>query len=169
MRSKAILTIILTVISFLTSIGTATAQEIERSWKDRLTTYITETYRISNASLIVDIVLDISESRKIEPTLVLAMIHVESGFNHKARNPSGAKGLMQVMTPLHNNRFTNRNLVYDPQSNIEVGVEIWKECEERSRNFNQTAKCYSGGSQTWATKVKKQQKVFEKFDIIKEL
>lgn len=163
MRSTKLLTIILTVVSMLTSIGTATAQEIERSWKDRLADYITDTYRISNAKSIVDIVIDISESRNIEPTLVLAIISVESGFNPKARNVSGAKGLMQVMTPLHSKRFPSHHFYFEPTTNIEVGLDIWQECEQKSKTFNQAAKCYSGGSMTWASKVKLQK---QKFDII---
>lgn len=163
MRVFKSITIILTAVSLLNPIGTATAQEIERSRKDRLVDYITETYRISNAKVLVDIVTDIAESRNIEPSLVLAIISVESSFNPKARNESGAKGLMQVMTPLHNKRFPSHNLHFEPVTNIEVGLDIWQECEQKSKNFNQAAKCYSGGSETWASKVKRQK---QKFDTI---
>jgi soluble lytic murein transglycosylase-like protein len=165
MRVFKSLTILLTLAAMATSAGTATAQEIERSWKDRLTEYVADTYKISNAKTIVDIVIDISESRNVEPSLVLAMISVESGFNPKARNISGAKGLMQVMTPLHSKRFPSHHFYYDPMTNIEVGLDIWQECEARSKSFNQAAKCYSGGSLTWAKKVKTQQ---QKFDKLKE-
>lgn len=165
MRFRKLLTILFTMVSLATSAGTATAQEIERTLRDRLIDYITETYKISNASTIVDAVIRVSEQKDIEPTLLLAIIHVESRFQSKARNQSGAKGLLQVLYPAHKDKFSSLKMAYDPDKNIEVGATIWKDCEERSKTFKQTSRCYSGGANQWDKKVLLQK---QKFDIIKE-
>ncbi len=41
-------------------------------------------------------ILDESIRRSIDPLLVLAIIHVESGFQHKAVSNDGGRGLMQI-------------------------------------------------------------------------
>lgn len=41
-------------------------------------------------------ILDESIGRSIDPMLVLAIIHVESGFQHKAVSQDGGRGLMQI-------------------------------------------------------------------------
>ncbi len=165
MRFRKVLTILLTAVSLATSVGQATAQEIERSWRDRLADYITETYRISNASIIVDSVMKISEEKDIEPTLLLAIIHVESRFQSRARNQSGARGLMQILYPAHKEKFSTLADAYVPEHNIKAGANIWKDCEDRSKTFKQTSRCYSGGAYLWDKKVLKEK---QKFDTIKE-
>jgi soluble lytic murein transglycosylase-like protein len=106
----------------------------------------------------VDKVIEVAEQRDLEPTLLLAIIAVESRFNPKASNKSGAKGLMQVMMPLHADKFDTPKMVYTIDSNVEVGAKIWHDCMQRSRNLNAAAKCYSGGSTSWLAKVKRVKK-----------
>ena len=161
MRLPRIITILLVAVSLATSVGKAAAQEIERSWQERLTTHISETYKISNAKTIVDAVLMMSHAYEIEPSLLFAIIHVESRFQSRAKNSSGATGLTQVMLPLHKSKFDKNSSVYDPEENIRVGAEIWKECELKSKTFNQAARCYSGDSTSWARKVSSQQIKFK--------
>ena len=51
----------------------------------------TEAWRISQA------VLDESSKRSFDPLLVLALIEIESEFQHAAVSPVGARGMMQIM------------------------------------------------------------------------
>jgi soluble lytic murein transglycosylase-like protein len=60
----------------------------------------------------------------IDPHLVHAMVQAESNYQPGARSQAGARGLMQVM-PTTGLAFGIKNL-YDPQSNLEAGVQYLK-------------------------------------------
>ncbi|NBC13090.1 MAG: transglycosylase SLT domain-containing protein [Gammaproteobacteria bacterium] len=57
---------------------------------------------------------------RLSPTLVLAVIEVESDFNPRARSPKNAQGLMQLI-PETAERFGVRD-VWDPEQNIRGGM-----------------------------------------------
>jgi soluble lytic murein transglycosylase-like protein len=67
----------------------------------------------------------------LEPTLILAVMAVESGFNPFAQSAVGAQGLMQVMTRVHDEKyvaFGGHRAAFDPLANLRVGVRVLKEC-----------------------------------------
>jgi hypothetical protein len=67
----------------------------------------------------------------LEPTLILAVMAVESSFNPFAQSPVGAQGLMQVMTKIHNDKYEaygGHLAAFDPVSNLRVGVSVLKDC-----------------------------------------
>lgn len=71
----------------------------------------------------------------LEPTLILAMIAIESSFNPFAQSPVGAQGLMQVMTHIHDDKyqpFGGTHAAFDPVTNLRVGVMVLKECMARA-------------------------------------
>lgn len=57
----------------------------------------------------------------VDPSLVRAVIKVESDFDARARSTKGAEGLMQLMPDTV--RLHQVNNVYDPQENIHGGVK----------------------------------------------
>ena len=57
----------------------------------------------------------------LDPALVRAVIHAESGFNAKARSPKGAMGLMQLMPGTA--RMLGVTTAYVPSQNILGGAQ----------------------------------------------
>ncbi len=75
-------------------------------------------------------VLTESRAAGIDPLLVLALIHVESSFNPRARSRAGALGLMQVRVPtlreqLNRPRAKRRDAL-NPQTNVQAGVRYFR-------------------------------------------
>lgn len=65
----------------------------------------------------------------IDPLLVMGIIQVESEFNPECYY-GGCYGLMQVNKSQHLSRIDKLNAsdLYNPESNIRVGVDIFSEC-----------------------------------------
>ena len=66
------------------------------------------------------IIVQVAARHGIDPTLVRAVIQVESNYESRARSPKGAKGLMQLM-PDTARRYGLAN-AYDPAANIDAGI-----------------------------------------------
>jgi soluble lytic murein transglycosylase-like protein len=78
-------------------------------------------------SLLVAEAFAIGEKIKLDPTLILAVMAIESRFNPFAQSNHGAQGLMQVMTRIHSEKYDNFGGIlaaFDPISNLRVGVKV---------------------------------------------
>lgn len=92
---------------------------------------------------------DVGRRAGLEPTLVLAVMAIESGFNPFAQSHVGAQGLMQVMTGIHREKyevFGGRNAAFDPVTNLRVGVQILKDCIRRAGSLEGGLKHYVGAA-----------------------
>lgn len=86
---------------------------------------------------------------RVEPTLVLAVMAVESSFNPFAQSPVGAQGLMQVMTHIHDDKyeaFGGTRAALDPVTNLRVGVQVLKECIQRAGSVSEGLRHYVGAA-----------------------
>ena len=86
---------------------------------------------------------------KLDPTLILAIMAIESGFNPFAQSPVGAQGLMQVMTKIHSDKydgFGGKLAAFDPVSNLRVGVKVLQECISRAGSVEGGLKYYVGAA-----------------------
>jgi hypothetical protein len=84
---------------------------------------------------------------KLDPTLILAIMAIESGFNPFAQSPVGAQGLMQVMTKIHSDKyesFGGKLAAFDPVTNLRVGVKVLQECISRAGSLEGGLKLYVG-------------------------
>jgi hypothetical protein len=86
---------------------------------------------------------------KLDPTLILAIMAIESSFNPFAQSNVGAQGLMQVMTQLHDQKyeaFGGNFAAFDPVTNLRVGVQVLKECIARAGSLEAGLKFYVGAA-----------------------
>jgi soluble lytic murein transglycosylase-like protein len=82
---------------------------------------------------------------RVDPALVKAVIHAESGFRAGARSRRGARGLMQVM-PRTGRAYGARNLD-DPSENLRAGVRHLRYLLDRyGQNPRLALAAYNAGS-----------------------
>ena len=92
---------------------------------------------------------EIGQNVKLDPTLILAIMAIESGFNPFAQSPVGAQGLMQVMTQIHHDKYANlggKRAAFDPMANLRVGVKVLQECINRAGSIEGGLKYYVGAA-----------------------
>jgi hypothetical protein len=100
-------------------------------------------------SALVSAAFDIGDKAKLDPTLILAIMAIESGFNPFAQSPVGAQGLMQVMTGVHHDKyqhFGGKLAAFDPVTNLRVGVKVLQECIARAGSIEGGLKFYVGAA-----------------------
>ena len=98
-------------------------------------------------SVLVSEAFEIGQKAKLDPTLILAIMAIESGFNPFAQSPVGAQGLMQVMTKVHHDKyehFGGKLAAFDPVTNLRVGVKVLQECISRAGSVEGGLKFYVG-------------------------
>ena len=98
-------------------------------------------------SVLVSEAFEIGQRAKLDPTLILAIMAIESGFNPFAQSPVGAQGLMQVMTKVHHDKYDNfggKLAAFDPVTNLRVGVKVLQECIARAGSVEGGLKLYVG-------------------------
>ena len=113
--------------------------------------WIAKKYKVAPEPLaaLVAEAYDIGKQTKLEPTLLLAIMAVESSFNPFAQSPVGAQGLMQVMTTIHSDKYANyggSHAAFDPKSNLRVGVQVLQECIQRAGSLRGGLKYYVGAA-----------------------
>jgi hypothetical protein len=113
--------------------------------------WLSKKYRVAPEPLsaLVAEAYEIGARAKIDPTLILAIMAVESSFNPFAQSPVGAQGLMQVMTTIHTDKYENFGghfAAFDPVSNLRVGVKVLQECIARAGSVEGGLRYYVGAA-----------------------
>jgi hypothetical protein len=139
------------VVADLTGIERATATDPKDLPKQQaaLAYWLSKKYRVAPEpiSALVAESYELGAKYKMDPTLILAVMAVESGFNPFAQSPVGAQGLMQVMTKVHADKygmFGGKLAAFDPVSNLRVGVKVLQECIERAGSTEGGLRLYVG-------------------------
>lgn len=86
---------------------------------------------------------------QIDPTLILAVMAIESNFNPFAQSSVGAQGLMQVMTRVHVAKYKDHGgelAAFDPITNLHVGIQVLKDCIRTNGSTELGLRCYVGAS-----------------------
>lgn len=91
----------------------------------------------------------VGQRAQLDPTLILAIMAVESSFNPFAQSAVGAQGLMQVMTRVHDEKYSafgGSHAAFDPLTNLRVGVQVLKDCIARAGSLEDGLRYYVGAA-----------------------
>jgi soluble lytic murein transglycosylase-like protein len=72
----------------------------------------------------------LSETTKLKPHMILAVMAIESSFHPYIQSQAGAQGLMQVMTEIHvkkYDKYGGKLAAFDPLTNLRVGTQVLQE------------------------------------------
>jgi len=93
----------------------------------------------------------LGEKIKLDPTLILAVMAIESRFNPFSESSYGAQGLMQVLTRVHVDKyedFGGKLAAFDPVTNLRVGVQVLLDCVRKAGSVEGGLKLYVGAVAT---------------------
>lgn len=113
--------------------------------------WLSKKYRVAPEPLsaLVAEAYEIGKRTQLDPTLLLAIMAIESSFNPFAESSMGAQGLMQVMTKVHSDKyehFGGKLAAFDPLTNLRVGTKVLQECIARAGSLEGGLKLYVGAS-----------------------
>ena len=85
---------------------------------------------------------------KLEPTLILAIIAVQSGFNPFAQSSVGAQGLMQIKAngDAVLNQLGGKLATFDPIGNLRAGAKVLEDCVARTGSVAGGLHCYASAA-----------------------
>lgn len=113
--------------------------------------WLSKKYRVAPepVSAIVAEAYEVGKRVRLDPTLILAVMAIESGFNPFAQSHVGAQGLMQVMTRIHRDKyqsFGGEFAAFDPLANLQVGVRVLQDCIRTAGSVEGGLKYYVGAA-----------------------
>lgn len=116
-----------------------------------LASWIARRYKVAPepVAALVQEAWSIGQRAGLDPTLILAIMAVESSFNPFAQSSMGAQGLMQVMTRVHDDKyeaFGGTRAAFDPISNLRVGAQVLRECIDRAGGLQEGLRFYVGAA-----------------------
>jgi Transglycosylase SLT domain len=114
-------------------------------------TWLSRRYKVAPEPVarIVQEAWQLGARAKLDPTLILAVMAIESSFNPFAQSPVGAQGLMQVMTRIHDDKYSafgGNHAAFDPLTNLRVGVQVLKDCIAQAGSVEGGLKYYVGAA-----------------------
>ena len=113
--------------------------------------WLSKKYRVAPEPLSALVVeaYEVGQRARLDPTLILAIMAVESSFNPFAQSAVGAQGLMQVMTHIHSDKYENfggKLAAFDPVTNLRVGVKVLQECIAKGGSLEAGLRFYVGAA-----------------------
>ena len=87
------------------------------------------------------------EKHNISPSIVIALITMESYFDEYAKSAKGAEGLMQVVPKWHEERMERLGCtdLFNPYDNITVGIDYLAELKEKNSDLYWVLMAYNMG------------------------
>lgn len=118
----------------------------------QITSFLSKRYSVSPEAVesIVRLAYKVGKEEKVEPTLILAIVGIESSYNPFAASPVGARGLMQIMPKIHKEKFEALSpgdwSPLNPEMNMRVGAKIIREYTRRTGSVNAGLRWYVGAA-----------------------
>jgi hypothetical protein len=118
----------------------------------QIASYLAKRYSVSPEAVesIVRLAYKVGKEEKVDPTLILAIVGVESSYNPFAASPVGARGLMQIMPKIHKDKFEALSpgdwSPLNPEMNMRVGAKIIREYTRRTGSVNAALRWYVGAA-----------------------
>ena len=144
---------VLTAVASPEALNRATAVDPAELTRQQaaVTQWLSRRYKVAQEPIarLVQEAWAIGAKAGLDPTLILAVMAVESSFNPFAQSPMGAQGLMQVLTRVHDDkyeRFGGSLAAFDPLTNLRVGVQVLKECISRAGSLEAGLRYYVGAA-----------------------
>lgn len=111
--------------------------------------WLSRKYRVAPEPLgaLVAEAFELGKKIRLDPSLLLAVMAVESSFNPFAQSAVGAQGLMQVMTRVHTEKyagFGGKLAAFDPVTNLRVGAQVLSEYVRLSGSVEGGLRLYVG-------------------------
>ena len=101
---------------------------------------------------VIDAIFSAQREHGLDPSLLLALMQVESGFNPSARSSQGALGLMQVqpfsgqlMARELGIEWRGKSRLLDPEQNIRIGAAYLARMQEAFRDLELSLAAYNVG------------------------
>lgn len=113
--------------------------------------WLTRQYKVAPQplALLVQEAWALGQRFGLDPTLILAVVAVQSSFNPLAQGTVGAQGLMHVVTAEHDTKFEafgGTLAAFDPLANLRVGVVVLQDSVRRAGgNLPEGLRLYLGG------------------------
>lgn len=106
-------------------------------------------YNVNLSTEVQDVIFSECEKYGINPSIIIAMIERESGFDRYAIGDDGRSfGLMQVQIKWHIDRMIELDCtdVFDPIKNVKVGIDYLAEMLNTYGDIAKALVAYNGGS-----------------------
>lgn len=115
----------------------------------RVRDWIADTYRVPEEAIEPALAAAEMHAEELgfDPLLIVAIMAVESSFNHRAVSNMGALGLMQVIPRYHKDKIgpdRGRNVLFDPEVNVRVGTLVLHEGLQRYGSMQRALQYYNG-------------------------
>lgn len=115
--------------------------------------WLSRKYRVAQepVSALVAEAYSVGNTARLDPTLILAVMAIESRFNPYAASPVGAQGLMQVLTRVHTDKYSDfggNMAAFDPVSNLRVGAWVLRDAIKQAGSVEGGLKLYVGAVTT---------------------
>ena len=131
----------------------STATSLKGLPKDQLavTYWLSRRYRVSPEPLaaLVTEAWAVGERSQIPPTLILAIMAIESKFNPFTSGTQGAMGLMQINPDARATElasFGGRLAVFDPVTNLRLGARLLQDLILQSETIEEALRQYASAS-----------------------